>query len=111
MATMAAVRPLGRLGVPVWWRSEQWSDDADPGDLRLHFAHVAGATKGMAVTWHMRPTSGGCRITIEHDFRRRVPLLGEELFPRVVDQLFVRPIAGRTLQTFKRLAEDARGVA
>jgi len=110
-ATMAAVRPLGRLGVPVWWRSEQWSDDVDPDDLRLHFEHVAGATQGMVVTWHLRPTPGGCRVTIEHDFRRRLPLLGEELFPRIIDRLFVRPIAGRTLKTFKTLAEGSRGVA
>lgn len=110
-ATMAAVRPLGRFGVPVFWRSEQWSDESDPGDLRLHFAHVAGATRGMAVTWHLRPTTSGCRVTIEHDFRRRLPLLGDELFPRVVDRLFVRPIATKTLATFKRLAEGSRGLA
>ncbi len=29
-----------------------------------------------------------------------------DLFPRVVDRLFVRPIAGRTLATFKKLAES-----
>lgn len=110
-ATMAAVRPLGRLGVPVWWRSELWSEDTDPGDLMLHFAHVGGATRGMAVTWHLRPTNDGCRVTIEHDFRRPLPLLGSELFPRVVDRLFVRPIATRTLQTFKRLAEGSNGIA
>ncbi len=106
LATMAAVRPLGRFGVPVWWRSEQWSDDSEPADLRLHFAHVAGATSGMAVTWHLRPTNRGCRVTIEHDFARRLPFLGSELFPRLVDRLFVRPIASRTLATFKRLAES-----
>lgn len=105
IATMAAFRPWWRIGVPVWWRSEQWADESDPGDLRLHFAHLAGATKGMTVTWHLRPTTGGCRVTIEHIFRRRLPLLGDELFPRVVDRLFVRPIAGRTLATFKQLAE------
>lgn len=106
VATMTAVRPLGMLGVPVWWRSEQWSDDSEPADLRIHFAHIAGATRGMAVTWHLRPTSRGCRVTIEHRFRRRLPFLGAELFPRLVDRLFVRPIASRTLATFKRLAES-----
>jgi ribosome-associated toxin RatA of RatAB toxin-antitoxin module len=107
IATMSAMRPLWRFGIPVSWRSEQWSEDADPGDLRLRFVHIAGATRGMDVTWHIRPSGGGSRVSIEHDFRRGLPLLGEDLFPRVVDALFVRPIAGRTLATFKRLAEAA----
>ncbi len=102
---MSAIRPLWKGGIPVRWRSEQWSDDSDPDDLRLRFTHTAGATRGMDVTWHIRPTSTGSQVTIEHDFRRSLPLLGEDVFPRVVDRLFVRPIAGRTLATFKRLAE------
>ena len=107
VATMAAVRPLWRrLGIPVWWRSEQWTDDADSDDLRLRFQHVAGATKGMDVTWHIRSTSYGSHVTIEHEFVRRLPLLGDDFFPRMVDWLFVRPIAGRTLATFKQLAES-----
>ncbi len=106
-ATMAAIRPLWRrVGIPVWWRSQQWAEEADPNDLRLRFKHVAGATKGMDVTWHIRSTAAGSHVTIEHDFTRRLPLLGDNLFPRVVDRLFVRPIAGRTLATFKKLAEN-----
>ena len=104
-ATMSAVRPIWRLGIPVWWRSEQWSDASAESDLRLRFVHIAGATRGMDVTWHIRPTDRGSRVTIEHDFRRRLPLLGENTFPRLVDLFFVRPIAGRTLATFKQLAE------
>lgn len=104
-ATMAAIRPVWRSGIPVGWRSEQWPDEDDPADLQLRFVHVAGATRGMDVTWHIQPTETGCRVTIEHDFVRHLPLLGTELFPRVVDRLFVRPIATKTLATFKRLAE------
>lgn len=103
---MSAVRPVGRFSIPVWWRAEQWSEDSDVNDLRLRFVHVGGATRGMKVVWHIRPTDLGCRATIEHEFRRRLPLLGEELFPRLVDRLFVRPIAGRTLRRFKELAEN-----
>ena len=105
-ATMAATRHIWRrLGVPVWWRSQQWSVDTDPDDLQLRFLHVGGATKGMDVTWHIRRTRAGSHVTIEHEFTRRLPLLGDNLFPRVVDRFFVRPIAGRTLATFKKLAE------
>lgn len=105
VASMAAVRPVWKSGIPVRWRSEQWSDDADADDLRLRFVHVAGATRGMDVTWHIRPTGAGCTTTIEHDFKRRLPLVGDDFLPRMIDRLFVRPIAGRTLATFKRLAE------
>ena len=65
----------------------------------------------MDVTWRIEPTEGGCRVSIEHDFRRPIglpivgPLLGDETFPRLVDRLFTRPIAGRTLATFRVLAE------
>lgn len=107
-ASMRAVRPFGKLrtGIPVRWQSEQWSDDADADDLRLRFIHVAGATRGMDVSWHIRPTKTGCRVTIEHDFLRSLPFLGDELFAQVIDRFFVRPIAGRTLATFKSLAES-----
>jgi ribosome-associated toxin RatA of RatAB toxin-antitoxin module len=104
-AQMVALRPLGPIGVPVTWRAEQWPDARDPDDLRLHFRHVGGATKGMDVTWHIVPNENGCTVRIEHDFRRPLPLVGEEAFPRFVDRFFVRPIAGRTLATFKALAE------
>ncbi|HWH24369.1 MAG TPA: SRPBCC family protein [Candidatus Limnocylindria bacterium] len=103
---MHATRP-GRIGVPVSWHAEQWPDPSDPADLRLHFRHTAGATRGMAVTWHIRPAGAGARVTIEHDFRRPLPLLPADLLPVLIDRLFIKPIAGRTLATFKALAEAA----
>jgi ribosome-associated toxin RatA of RatAB toxin-antitoxin module len=106
-ATMSASRAVGPVGIPVWWRSEQWSDDANPQDLKLHFRHVGGATRGMDVTWHIRPTGTGSHVSIEHDFRRPLPLVGDQAFPRLVDRFFVRPIATRTLATFKSIAESA----
>jgi ribosome-associated toxin RatA of RatAB toxin-antitoxin module len=90
------------LGIPVAWRSRCWSMPAEPGGAgpRLRFVHVAGVTRGMDVTWRIEPTSTGCRITIEHDFEPRLPGLA-----RSVDRWFTRAIAGRTLATFKALAE------
>jgi ribosome-associated toxin RatA of RatAB toxin-antitoxin module len=98
-----ARRPLiGVLGLslPVAWRARTWNE---PASLRLRFAHVAGATKGMDVTWRIEglgPDLEGSRVSIDHDFRPRLPLLAA-----VVDRAFTRPIAGRTLATFKALAE------
>lgn len=105
VAQMSARRSFGPLAIPVAWRSEYRADASDPNELRLHFLHRAGVTRGMRVTWRIRSTAIGSRVTIEHDFERHVPLLGKEVVPRLVDRLFVRPIAGRTLATFKRLAE------
>jgi ribosome-associated toxin RatA of RatAB toxin-antitoxin module len=90
------------LGLPVPWRSRTWSE---PDGRRLRFVHLAGATKGMDVTWRIEPTATGCRVAIDHDFRPRLPLLAS-----FVDRAFTRPIAGRTLATFRTLAEALRSV-
>jgi ribosome-associated toxin RatA of RatAB toxin-antitoxin module len=100
VAEMVARRPLVPvlgLGLPVAWRSRTWSD---PASLRLHFVHIGGATDGMDVTWRIEPTDTGSRVSIDHDFRARVP--GWAWF---VDRVFTRPIASRTLATFKAIAE------
>ena len=108
---MVARRPLVGvlgLGIPVVWRARTWSD---PDARRLHFQHVGGATGGMRVTWRIEPTASGCRVSIEHDFRRTLglpvigPALGDEAVPRLVDRLFIGPIAGRTLAAFRTIAE------
>jgi ribosome-associated toxin RatA of RatAB toxin-antitoxin module len=86
------------LGLPVAWRSLTWSE---PANRRLRFVHRGGATNGMDVTWRIEPGEDGrSRVEIEHDFRPRVP--GWAAF---IDRLFTRPIAGRTLATFRALAE------
>jgi ribosome-associated toxin RatA of RatAB toxin-antitoxin module len=91
--------PFLGLGLPVAWRSRTWNE---PETRRLRFVHVAGATRGMDVTWRIEASRDGlaCRVTIGHDFSPRMP--GFALF---VDRFFTRPIAGRTLATFKALAE------
>ena len=92
--------PVLGLGLPVAWRSRTWSD---PADHRIRFIHVAGITRGMDVTWLIEPrpeSGGGCRVTIRHEFAPRLPGLA-----RFVDRWFTRAIAGRTLATFKALAE------
>jgi ribosome-associated toxin RatA of RatAB toxin-antitoxin module len=94
--------PVLGLGIPVTWRSRTWHE---PDTRHLRFVHVAGATKGMDVTWTIEPvalTDGrdGTRIEIAHDFAPAIPG-----FASFVDRVFTRPIAGRTLATFKALAE------
>lgn len=90
--------PVLGLGMPVAWRSITWSE---PDGRRLRFVHRGGATSGMDVTWRIQDRPGGdCRVEIEHDFHPRVPG-----WAALVDRLFTRPIAGRTLATFRALAE------
>jgi hypothetical protein len=99
-----ARRPLpgliGRLlgiGLPVAWRARTW---AEPSTLRLRFVHIAGATRGMDVTWRIVPAAEGSTVSIDHDFRPRFAP-----FAPFVDRFFTRPIATRTLATFKGIAE------
>ncbi|HEY7935670.1 MAG TPA: SRPBCC family protein [Candidatus Limnocylindrales bacterium] len=89
------------LGLPVAWRARTWSE---PEALRLRFIHVAGVTRGMDVTWRIEPAAPGSRVTIEHIFRPYMPGLAA-----FIDRFFTRPIAGRTLATFKSLAETLAG--
>jgi len=100
VARRPLIRSLG-LGLPVAWRARTW---AEPDTLRLRFVHVAGATKGMDVTWRIEPRGDGAQVSIDHDFRPRLPG-----FAWFVDRAFTRPIAGRTLATFKALAEALGG--
>ncbi|CAN5758415.1 hypothetical protein BH23CHL8_BH23CHL8_07780 [soil metagenome] len=89
--------PILGLGMPVAWRSRTW---AEPAERRLRFVHRGGATAGMDVTWRIEATPIGSRVLIEHEFGPRLPL-----YAQLVERLFVRPIASRTLATFKALAE------
>jgi len=97
--------PVLGLGLPVVWAARTWNES---DTRRLLFEHVAGATRGMAVTWRIEPRTDadGCRVTISHDFSPRMPG-----FAWFVDRFFTRPIAGRTLATFKTLAEAVQSAA
>jgi ribosome-associated toxin RatA of RatAB toxin-antitoxin module len=94
---LRALVPVLGIGIPVAWRSRTW---AEPEQRRLRFRHLGGATAGMDVTWRIEPAGDGCRVTIEHDFRPRI-----RAWATFVDRAFTRPIANRTLRTFKSLAE------
>ena len=92
--------PALGLALPVAWRARTWND---PTAIRLRFRHIAGATRGMDVTWRIEPGTEGCRVVIEHRFESRLPG-----FAAFVDRAFTRPIARRTLVTFKALAESVQ---
>ena len=89
-----------RAGLPVAWRSRTWTS-------RRRGACASSTSParraGMDVTWRIEPGRRRRlpRSTIEHDFRAA----RARASPPFVDRWFTRPIAGRTLATFKALAE------
>jgi ribosome-associated toxin RatA of RatAB toxin-antitoxin module len=94
--------PVLGLGLPVAWRAVTWSEAEA---FRLRFVHRGGATGGMDVTWRIADAGEGrCRVEIEHEFRPRVPG-----WAWLIDRAFTRPIAGRTLATFRAIAEAVAG--
>lgn len=105
VATRALVPVIG-LGLPVVWRARTWND---PSTRQLRFVHHGGATAGMDVAWRIEPTPGGCRVSIDHEFRPNLPGAASRAWAVFIDRLFVRPIASRTLATFKAIAESTAG--
>lgn len=95
-----SVAPVVGLAIPVIWRARTWNE---PERRVLRFRHVAGVTRGMDVTWRIEPRADGSRVSIEHRFAPGLPGLAS-----FVDRWFTRPIAGRTLATFRVLAEAAQ---
>jgi ribosome-associated toxin RatA of RatAB toxin-antitoxin module len=105
VAEMLAIRtfvPVIGLGVPIVWRARTWNE---PATHRLRFVHRGGATAGMDVTWRIEPVPGGCRVSIDHDFRPNLPAPLAGAWAVIIDRWFVRPVAARTLATFKAIAE------
>jgi ribosome-associated toxin RatA of RatAB toxin-antitoxin module len=94
-----AFGPLGLFAWPVAWRARTWSE---PDVLQLRFVHLGGATGGMDVTWRIEHMArGGTHVTIEHAFAAPVA------WAAFIERAFTRPIASRTLASFRAIAEAA----
>jgi hypothetical protein len=89
---------LPGTGLLVGWRALTWNE---PEACRLRFVHRGGATNGMDVTWRIEgaPDALRSRVTIEHDFP------APAAWAWMIDRLFTRHIAGRTLASFRAIAE------
>jgi uncharacterized membrane protein len=93
---------------PVRWVAVQ-RNFAD--ERRITFRHVRGISRGMEVEWQLAPTPDGTHVRIWHEFHSPIPIVGEFFAHRVVGQLFVSNIAGKTLRQIKRLAERGDDVS
>lgn len=87
---------------PVSWFA---IEERFPQENRITFRHVGGVTKGMWVEWRIQATPTGCHVSISHDLRYPVPILGPLFARYVVGGVFVSYIADRTLRQLKRKVE------
>src|SRR5215211_1126608 len=93
---------------PVRWVAVQRSLVEE---YRITFRHVRGISRGMNVEWQLTQTADGTSVRIWHEFRSSIPIVGEIFARRIVGQLFVSNIAGKTLRQIKRLAERGGAVS
>ncbi len=98
LVEMAAWRDI----YPVRWVAVQRNFLAEG---RITFRHVRGISRGMQVEWRLMETPEGTHVRIWHEFHSSLPVIGEFFAHRIVGQLFVSNIAGKTLRQIKRLAE------
>jgi hypothetical protein len=59
----------------------------------------------MDVLWTIEPEEKGTRARIYHDLDLKWPVIGPWFAEQVIGRLFIDPIAGRTLVSFKNIAE------
>jgi ribosome-associated toxin RatA of RatAB toxin-antitoxin module len=101
---MAAVRPFGIAGWPVWWVSEMRTDTEAH---TVTYRHVRGITSGMDVEWRMVQGRDGTDVTIEHRWPGpRWPVIGGPAAELVIGPLFIHGIASRTLAGLAAVVES-----
>jgi len=91
-----------RSGIPISWTSEQI---IDRDRFEIHFHHLKAWTKGMRVVWTFSETSSGVLVTISHNLRFRVPILGPIVNP-IIGDFFIHNIANKTLRCMKAYLEE-----
>ncbi len=87
---------------PVKWQARQ---ETFPAERRITFQHIGGISKGMRVEWRITPQRDRMKVVIDHDLTMKIPIIGKWFADKIVGQLFVHPIAAKTLQTLKTIVE------
>ena len=100
---MAAWRPFGPLKYPTWWKSLMWTD---PEGRTVHYQHIEGITRGMAVEWRLEPSGDQTDVTIVHEWEGPAwPLVRWPAANWVIGPVFIKGIASRTLAGIGRHVE------
>jgi hypothetical protein len=97
------VRMAARRGcLPIRWTSRFQIDPITP---ELRFEHLRAFTRGMKVRWTYTPTTDGVLVKISHELER-ASAFGRWFAHRALGEMFIRPVAARTLSHFKRYLEQ-----
>jgi len=100
------VKMAARRGwLPIQWTSRF---QVDPHAPELHFEHLLAFTRGMKVRWTYTSTPDGVLINITHELHRP-SAFGRWFAQHVLSDMFIRPIAARTLSHFKAYLEQNGG--
>jgi ribosome-associated toxin RatA of RatAB toxin-antitoxin module len=92
------------------WFPIQWTSrfQVDLKRHELHFEHLKAFTRGMEVRWTYTNTPEGVLVTISHDLNR-ASALGRWFAQYVLGEMFIQPVATRTLSRFKQYLEQNAG--
>jgi len=97
------VKMAARRGcLPIQWTSRF---QVDPNTPELRFEHLKAFTRGMTVQWTYTPTTEGVLVRISHELKR-ASAFGRWFAHRVLGEMFIRPVAARTLFHFKQYLEQ-----
>ena len=97
------VKMAARRGwLPIQWTSRFQVDPNTPG---LCFEHLRAFTRGMKVQWTYTPTTEGVLVKISHELER-ASAFGRWFARRVLGEMFIQPVARRTLFHFKQYLEQ-----
>ena len=97
------VKMAARRGwLPIQWTSRF---QVDPRARELRFEHLKAFTRGMQVLWTYTSTPEGVRVTISHEMDR-ASAFGRWFAHRVLGEMFIGPVATRTLSRFKEYLEQ-----
>lgn len=88
--------------VPISWTSEEVIDREK---MEVRFHHLKAFTKGMDVVWTFNESSEGVRVEIVHDLRFRIRAVAP-VAEWIIGNLFIHPVANKTLRHMKRHLES-----
>lgn len=95
-----------RKWIPVQWTSEQ---EIDRNRREIRFHHLKAFTRGMRVIWSFTQYEDGVRVTIRHDLKPTIPLIGKFVAERIIGEFFIGYIANQTLMHMKNYIEAHYG--
>ncbi|MGA2602626.1 MAG: SRPBCC family protein [Verrucomicrobiia bacterium] len=99
-----------KMGACRGWLPIRWTCrfQVDPSRPELHFEHLKAFTRGMKVRWTYTATPDGVLVSITHELNRP-SAFGRWFAQRVLSEMFIQPIAARTLSHFKKYLEQNEG--